>query len=96
MWAGGTADAPETRALESPLTVHHVLTHTSGLTYGFQFNHPVDELYRRNALGEFGTVPDYDLDEAMHRLASLPLQFEPGSAWNYGVSTDVCGAWSSE
>jgi CubicO group peptidase (beta-lactamase class C family) len=92
VWTGGTADAPQTGPLSSPLTVHHVLTHTSGLTYGFQFNHPVDELYRRNGLGEFGTVPDYDLDEAMRRLASLPLQFEPGTAWNYSMSTDVCGA----
>jgi len=47
VWVDGTADAPQTRPLETPLTVHHVLTHTSGLTYGFQYQHPVDELYRR-------------------------------------------------
>jgi CubicO group peptidase (beta-lactamase class C family) len=91
VWSGGTADAPETRPLEKPLTVHHVLTHTSGFTYGFQFAHPVDELYRRSDLGNFNT-PSYDLDEAMHRLAALPLLFEPGTRWNYSMSTDVCGA----
>jgi len=92
VFTGGTADAPETRPLESPLTIHHVLTHTSGLTYGFQYNHPVDELYRRAALGDFFSAPDYDLDGAMELLAAQPLLFEPGTAWNYSMSTDVCGA----
>ncbi len=92
VFTGGTADAPETRPLTSPLTIHHLLTHTSGLTYGFQYQHPVDERYRRAALGDFFTAPDYDLDGAMERLAAQPLQFEPGSAWNYSMSTDVCGA----
>ena len=91
VWTGGTADAPETRPLEKPLTVHHVLTHTSGLTYGFQFAHPVDDLYRRSDLGNFNQ-PSYDLSECMSLLAALPLQFEPGSRWNYSMSTDVCGA----
>nr|WP_255566604.1 serine hydrolase domain-containing protein [Iamia sp. SCSIO 61187] len=91
VWVGGTADAPETRPLETPLTVHHMLTHTSGLTYGFQMAHPVDELYRRAELGTFG-VPDYDLDEGLARLGQQPLLFEPGTRWNYSMSTDVCGA----
>ena len=90
VWTGGTEDAPETRPLTSPLTVHHVLTHTSGLTYGFQFAHPVDAMYRAADLGNF-TSPDYDLQEAMARLGQLPLQFEPGTSWNYSMSTDVCG-----
>lgn len=91
VWVDGTADAPQTRPLETPLTVHHVLTHTSGLTYGFQYAHPVDELYRRADLGTF-SVPDYDLDEGMARLGRQPLLFEPGTQWNYSMSTDVCGA----
>jgi CubicO group peptidase (beta-lactamase class C family) len=91
VWVAGTADAPETRPLEQSLTVHHVLTHTSGLTYGFQYQHPVDELYRRADLGNF-TLPEYDLDEAIARLGELPLLFEPGTRWNYSMSTDVCGA----
>ena len=54
---GGTADAPETVPLEAPLTVRHVLTHTSGLTYGFHYAHPVDELYRRAELGDSSRRP---------------------------------------
>lgn len=92
VWAGGTADEPMTEPLATPLTVHHMLTHTSGLTYGFQYQHPVDELYRRHALGDFFAAPDYDLDRCMELLAALPLQFAPGTQWNYSMSTDVCGA----
>ncbi len=92
VWTGGTADSPETVPLEEPLTVRHVLTHTSGLTYGFQYAHPVDELYRRAELGDFLSAPTYDLDGCMERLAAQPLQFAPGTRWNYSMSTDVCGA----
>jgi CubicO group peptidase (beta-lactamase class C family) len=90
VWTGGTEEAPETRSLEEPLTVHHVLTHTSGLTYGFQYQNPVDAMYRSRGLGDF-SVPSYDLAECMGLLAEVPLLFEPGSAWNYSMSTDVCG-----
>jgi len=91
VWVDGTADDPQTRPLETPLTVHHLLTHTAGLTYGFQYAHPVDELYRRADLGTF-SVPDHDLDEGLARLGQQPLLFEPGTRWNYSMATDVCGA----
>ena len=90
VWESGTADAPVVRPPARPITVHDVLTHMSGLTYGFMFQNPVDELYRRNGLGEF-TVPDYTLSEGMERLATMPLLFDPGTKWAYSLSTDVCG-----
>lgn len=90
VWTGGTADAPQTRPAERPINVHDVLTHMSGLTYGFHFQNPVDEMYRANKLGDF-TEPTYDLAEGVGRLASLPLLFDPGTGWNYSMSTDVCG-----
>ena len=91
VWVGGTADAPQTRPAMRPITVHDVLTHLSGLTYGFHFQHPLDELYRRHGLGDFAKEPDYDLAEGVARMASLPLLFDPGTRWNYSMSTDVCG-----
>lgn len=91
VWDGGTADAPQTRPPARAVTVHDVLTHLSGLTYGFHFQHPLDELYRRHGLGDFAQEPDYDLAEGITRLASLPLLFDPGTRWNYSMSTDVCG-----
>jgi CubicO group peptidase (beta-lactamase class C family) len=90
VWSGGTAEAPQTRPAARAITVHDVLTHMSGLTYGFHYQHPLDELYRNNALGDF-TEPTYDLAEGIERLASLPLLFDPGTRWNYSMSTDVCG-----
>jgi CubicO group peptidase (beta-lactamase class C family) len=90
VWDGGTVDAPQTRPVARPMTVHDVLTHLSGLTYGFHFQHPLDELYRANGLGDF-SEPSFDLAEGMGRIASLPLLFDPGTRWNYSMSTDVCG-----
>ncbi|MET0729338.1 MAG: serine hydrolase domain-containing protein [Acidimicrobiales bacterium] len=90
VWDGGTADAPQTRPARRPMAVHDVLTHLAGLTYGFHHQHPLDELYRKNGLGDF-TEPDFDLAEGITRMAALPLLFDPGTRWNYSMSTDVCG-----
>ncbi len=69
----------------APMTIKHLLTHTSGLTYGFMNEHPVDALYRR------ADVNGGTLQQMVERLAKIPLKFSPGSRWNYSVSTDVCG-----
>jgi CubicO group peptidase (beta-lactamase class C family) len=90
VWDGGTADAPRTRPPARPMTVHDVLTHQSGLTYGFHHQHPLDELYRSHGLGDF-SEPSHSLAEGVELLASLPLLFDPGARWNYSMSTDVCG-----
>ena len=81
----GDAERYAVKPPEAPLTIKHLLTHTSGFTYGFAGEHPVDALYRKaNLTG--GT-----LAQMVERLAALPLKFSPGTRWNYGVSTDVCG-----
>jgi CubicO group peptidase (beta-lactamase class C family) len=54
------------------------------------FNHPVDELYRKNGFGT-PAAQELTLEEACNRWAAVPLLFEPGTAWNYSVSTDVLG-----
>lgn len=74
---------------ERPMTIRDLLTHQSGLTYGFMARTNVDSGYRKAGIGEkqrSGT-----LEEMMTDLAALPLEFSPGTAWNYSVSTDVCG-----
>jgi CubicO group peptidase (beta-lactamase class C family) len=73
-----------------PMLIWHLMTHTSGLTYDFYFNHPVDEMYRKAGFGS-AAAAEYTLEEACDRWASLPLLFEPGTSWNYSVSTDVLG-----
>lgn len=80
-----------TREAAREMTVHDVLTHMSGLTYGFQNQHHVDAIYRTHGIGDF-TPSTRSLTEEMELLGSLPLQFDPGTSWCYSMSTDVCGA----
>ncbi len=69
----------------NPITIRDLLTHTSGLTYGFFGNTPVDSMYRKAALFS-GT-----LEEMVQKVTKLPLIYQPGTKWNYSVSTDVLG-----
>ena len=79
-----------TRPCERPMTVQDLLRHTSGLTYGFMHRTNVDHGYRKLGIGDTGRF-DGTLSEMCQQLARLPLEFSPGEAWNYSVSTDVCG-----
>jgi len=74
---------------ERPMQVVDLLRHTSGLTYGFQSRTNVDAAYRKLKLAE--AHGDHDLEGFIAELAKLPLEFSPGEAWNYSVSTDVVG-----
>ena len=76
-------------ANEVPITVQHLLTHTSGLTYGFLMETEVDALYRERGVGNLELRGD--LASMVSALGELPLLFTPGTRWNYSVSTDVCG-----
>ncbi len=90
VYVAGSAQKPVTVPQIEPIRVWHLLTHTSGLTYGFHHAHPVDAIYR--AMGhEWGTPRGADSAEVTRQWASAPLVFQPGTEWNYGVSTDVLG-----
>jgi CubicO group peptidase (beta-lactamase class C family) len=90
VWAGGNREAPVLEPQHTPMAIWNLLTHTSGLTYSFALDHPVDALYRRAGFKLAPTI-DLGLGEACDLLASLPLLFQPGTEWNYSVSTDVLG-----
>ncbi|MEU6373151.1 serine hydrolase domain-containing protein [Streptomyces sp. NPDC046909] len=79
-----------TRPAEQPLLIRHLMSHTSGLTFAFYHSHPVDALYREANL-ESSVVPGSTLAETVDVYASLPLQFEPGTEWNYSVASNVLG-----
>jgi len=68
------------------ITVYDLLTHTAGFSYGDE-EVPIDEIYREANLFE----RELTLEEAILRLASLPLAFHPGGGWRYSVATDVVG-----
>jgi CubicO group peptidase (beta-lactamase class C family) len=90
VYVAGSAQRPVTEPQTEPIRVWHLLSHTSGLTYGFHHAHPVDEMYRA-AGHEWSAPPGADLAECTAQWAAMPLVFQPGSEWNYGVSTDVLG-----
>jgi CubicO group peptidase (beta-lactamase class C family) len=90
VWAGGSDQKPVTVPATEPVRIWHLLTHTSGLTYGFHHAHPVDAIYRAHGF-EWSMPRGADLAECCDRWASLPLLFQPGAEWNYSVGTDVLG-----
>jgi len=83
-------DILNTHGIRAParatITVEHLFTHRSGLSYGFMPGCPVGELYRKHNLAEDGSR---SLAEYVDILSTLPIAFEPGSRWHYSCSTDV-------
>jgi CubicO group peptidase (beta-lactamase class C family) len=90
VFRGGSALAPVTEPATEPMQIWHLLSHTAGLTYGFHHVHPVDAMYRAAGY-EWGAPPNKNLAQCCDDWAGLPLVFQPGAEWNYGVSTDVLG-----
>jgi CubicO group peptidase (beta-lactamase class C family) len=64
-----------------------LLRHTSGLTYGFFGKSLVKQKYNEANLFD----PNQTLTELVTKLSKLPLAFQPGTTWDYGMSTDVLG-----
>ncbi|MBS0546911.1 MAG: beta-lactamase family protein [Proteobacteria bacterium] len=84
--ADGTVEMglePQTR----PMTVQDLLRHTSGLTYGAVGSNPVKQSYMDMKVA----VPDQTNAEMVEKLAKLALLYQPGTHWEYSMSTDVLG-----
>ena len=78
---------PATRAI----TIRDLLSHRSGLTYGFLNGGPVGNGYRKNGVADGLSITPLTLAEGIDKLAAEPLIAQPGAAWNYSLSTDVLG-----
>src|SRR4030081_2265957 len=89
VFVAGTHPAFLTRPPARPMLIVDLLRHTSGLTYGFQQRSNVDAAYREKQIGAVEKAGT--LDTMIADLAKFPLEFSPGEAWNYSVSTDVIG-----
>ncbi|MCR9184165.1 MAG: beta-lactamase family protein [Halieaceae bacterium] len=72
-----------------PMTIRDLLRHTSGLTYDFLRESNLDYAYRKLQIGN--PAPGYTLKHMIEQLAQLPLEFSPGTRWNYSLATDVLG-----
>jgi len=89
VYAGGGAGIPFVTRRSSAVRMVDLLRHTAGLTYSFQNRTNVDAAYREAKLDALRTA--HDDDQFIATLAGIPLEFEPGEAWNYSVATDVLG-----
>lgn len=90
VWVDGDTEKYTTAPATRDITLHDLLTHQSGLTYDFLNEHPLDALYRRKRLTG-ARNEGLSLEGFCDELATLPLLFSPGTAWNYSVSLDVIG-----
>lgn len=87
-----TENGLELAELAGPITFRHLFTHTAGLSYGTIPNDPVDRLYIETGKRyEPGGIP---LTNALlaQTLSQLPLAFQPGTQWRYGMNIDLLGA----
>jgi CubicO group peptidase (beta-lactamase class C family) len=81
-------EAPATR----PPTIRELMTHTAGFSYNFINRPRIVDAYREARVTDGLDQPDVTTAEAMRRLASAPLGYQPGSSWEYSLATDVLGA----
>ena len=89
VYSGGGGGVPFVSRRAEPMRMVDLLRHTAGFTYGFQNRTNVDAAYRDAKLDALRT--EQDNDQFIATLAGIPLEFEPGEAWNYSVATDVLG-----
>ena len=89
VFAGGGFGAVQSDPAVRDITFRDLLTHTSGLTYGFMMANPVDAMYRAQKLELPGT--EMTLAEFADKVARVPLIAQPGTQWNYSVATDILG-----
>ena len=89
VFVSGRKDSINSVEAVTPMTIRQLMNHTSGLTYGAFDPGPVGQLMRSGKI-DFGNL-QANLGDTVRRLASIPLCFQPGSQWRYGVSTDVLG-----
>jgi CubicO group peptidase (beta-lactamase class C family) len=70
-----------------PVTMRELMSHSGGFTYGIFSNTPVDRMQREAEVLKI----DNTLDEFIKRVATLPLNSQPGSEWHYSISVDIQG-----
>ena len=71
-----------------PITIRHLLTHTSGLTYG---GARLGKVYRDAGIGTGLLQQEGTIGDGVKKLAAQPLLFQPGDAWEYSLADDVLG-----
>jgi len=89
VFVGGGGNVPfMTRAPSTQMRVVDLLRHTAGFIYSFQEQGNVDAAYRKTELESWTKNTSQSMIDT---LAQIPLEFDPGTQWNYSVATDIVG-----
>jgi CubicO group peptidase (beta-lactamase class C family) len=89
---GGDETNYRTREASREMTVQDLLIHTSGLLQNYNVASPVGKMYQNAGLRALrGREAGGTLKDMIARVSKMPLQCDPGSEWNYGISTDIVG-----
>lgn len=79
------------RPVTRPITIRHLLTHTSGIGYGMIDDDYFRKTYQKAGIIEAFTTKDVSIEENIKKLAGMPLHFEPGEQYRYAMGLDVLG-----
>ncbi len=86
VYVSGSGDAMQLADLDKPIQIIDLFMHTAGFSYGFT-NSEVDKLYRQT----LSPLGHDKRDTILQKIASLPLNHQPGTQWHYGVNIDIIG-----
>src|ERR1700676_291918 len=85
------AEGGSTVPARREITIRDLLSHRSGLSYGFLNGGPVGDAYRKEGVTDGLTLTQLTLEQGINKLAAQPLMAQPGAEWNYSLSVDVLG-----
>jgi CubicO group peptidase (beta-lactamase class C family) len=97
VWLAGEGDAMITEPQVRPMTIRDLMRHTAGLSYGgvlqtLGIPFPLSAVDKAYIAAGVRQDPAETLDDFVAKLGRTPLRYQPGAAWMYSLSTDVCGA----
>jgi CubicO group peptidase (beta-lactamase class C family) len=84
-------ESRDTVAAQREITIRHLLTHTSGITYEFIAEEPLATMYREKGVSNGLIETEGTIADLVTKLGALPVLHQPGEKWSYGQSTDVLG-----
>lgn len=82
----------ESRPASCDITIRHLLSHTSGITYGISWGDPWKAMFEKEHIPAVYSTEPITTQEVARRIAKMPLLHDPGTAFTYGLNTDIVGA----